>query len=133
MRHTIRLLKNMVTGTHPIGARPTLSTDGVDITAWASGSGQFPDCSVFIDGDQAMNINVPAGGLEGVELWGYQFSQWWLIGSLHDGAVIRIAADGQGFSQELQDLGDFDRLYVSGTPSIGTATAKFCPKERHTI
>lgn len=133
MRQLVGLLADKVSAAGAIGARPALVTDGVDVSFWR-GSTMFttPQCAVFIDGSVAAALTAPGGGTEGVELWGYALSQWWLIGSLHDGNQINIAGDTQGFAQVLVDLGDFQRLAVAATVGAGAATAKFAPMETWT-
>lgn len=133
MRQLVGLLKTKITGTaNVLATRPSLSTDGIDITTWRSSIMGYPDAIVMFDASVAANIQAPTGGTEGVELWGYIGSAWYLLASLHDGNQINLAGPGQGFSQELHDLASCDRLAVAGTVSAGTVTYKFGPLERHT-
>lgn len=129
MRQLVALLKDRATSAVAIGARPSVAGDGVDITAWRSGAFTCAQATVLVDGSAAAALTAPGAGTEGVELWGYVLSQWWLIGSLHDGNQINIAGDSQGFAQVLNDLGAFERLAVAATVSAGSATAKFVPME----
>lgn len=113
--------------------RPILSSDGVSVTHWrANGAFAPPLAVVFLDGSTAQTITVPTGGSEGVELWGYRLSTWWKIGFLHNAADIVIAGASQGFAQEVNILGVFERLAVAGTPSSGTTQASFAPIDHWT-
>lgn len=132
-RTLLSLLENKLVQ-HAISAnRPSLATDGVDISSWRI-HGQFsvPLAAVFIDGDQALDLSSPTGGTEGVELWGYRLSQWWRIGVLHNGSVIALAGNLQGFVQQIQIIGIFDRLAIAATPSVGAVVAKFGPIDQWT-
>lgn len=110
--------------------RPSGEGDGVDITSWriSSDSQMGPAiCAAFIDGSEALTINSPTGGLDGPEIWGWRLSQWWRLGYLNNGLPIIIVGATQGFATQIEGVGIFDRLAVSGTPTVGTATAKLVP------
>lgn len=127
-RSLVALLENKLVQ-HTIGvARPTLATDGVDVLSWRT-NGDFsgPIAAIFLDGDQAMTIAPPTGGTLGPELWGYRLAQWWRIGYVNDGQDVSIAGNLQGFVQQMNIIGVFERLCVAGTPSIGAAVAKIAP------
>ncbi len=108
--------------------RPTTALHGADVTSWRT-NGVFcsPLVAVFIDGTTTQTIDSPTGGTQGVELWGYRLSQWWLIGHLNEGSVIEIAGADQGFAASCNTIGVFERLSVAGTVSSGTAAAKMVP------
>jgi hypothetical protein len=130
-RNLVALLESKLVQ-HTISAtRPSGPSDGVDVTPWRT-NGQFAGelAVVFIDGDQALSVSSPTGGSAGVELWGYRLSQWWLIGYLNDGTQISITGAAQGFAQQANVIGAFDRLAVAGTPSVGTVLAKFVPLDQ---
>ena len=115
-------------------ARPSLATDGVDITSWRD-NGTFapPLAAMMISGDEAMTLTSPAGGTRGVELYGYSVlngsGHWWLIGYVNDGQDIVIASATLGYAQEVDVLGVFTRLEVvaGGIPVGHTALAQFAP------
>lgn len=128
MHQLASLLSHLATGTAVVGARPAAAGDGVDITAWRSGSYAPRVAMVLIDGDQALDI-AALGGSAGVELWGLILAKWKLIGFLHASATIPIVDATHGYAEELDDLGAFTRLAIAGTPSIGAATYGFVPME----
>lgn len=114
-----------------LATQPINPGDGADITPWrtnnlfSAGIG-----SVFIVG-AACTITKPTGGVGGVELWGYAMSKWWFAGVLHDGADIPIVGVNQGFMQQLEVLGSFERLCVAGFFSAGAPTVTFVPIEAY--
>jgi hypothetical protein len=113
--------------------RPAASTDGVDIMPWrANGLFAPPLAGMFISGSVALTLQAPAGGVRGVELYGWRLSKWWLIGYLNDGADIVINGAGLGYAQEVNILGIFERLCVVGVPTTGTVTASFAPVDHWT-
>lgn len=126
-RSLVAMLENKFAQTN-VGARPTLASDGVDILHWRT-NGEFstPLAALLIDGSLAMTIGSPAGGADGVELWGYRLAQWWRIGVVNDGQDVPIVGPGQGFGQAINVVGVFERLAISGTPSAGAATAILIP------
>lgn len=109
-------------------ARPVAAGDGVDITNWRV-TGLFgpPLASVMLGGTLAANVSSPTGGANGVEVWGYVQTAWWLIGYLNNGADVPLAGAGQGFAQEMDVIGIFERLAIAGTPSAGVVTATLVP------
>lgn len=110
------------------GARPSLLTDGADLTIWKTqGAYGFVSALIYLDGTGAANVTAPTGGTAGVELWGLKLGQWWLIGSL--GTTLPIVGDTLGNVQQTDSVGGFDRLFVAGTVSAGTVTAQFVPLE----
>ncbi len=132
MREVIELRKGQATSATAIGARPALSTDGVDVTTWRPDGKRSPRLAqVFIAGSTAASITEPSSGTIGVELWGYVLGQWWLLGALNSGNAIPIVSATQGHAETLNEIGDFDRLAVAGTVSAGTATYVFAPLERN--
>lgn len=133
MRQLVGLLTDKVTNAIAIGARPALAGDGVDISSWKSG-GTFlnPLMQVFIDGTGALDLTGPAASTEGVELWGYKLGAWYMFAHLNGGAQIHVAGVGQGYSEVVADLGDFDRLAVAATVSANAATVKFGAMESWT-
>lgn len=108
--------------------RPAAPGDGMDISGWKT-NGQFssPLAALFLEGTEAADIASPTGGANGVELWGRNDGKWWICGYVNNGAVVPIAGADLGFAQEIQIVGIFDRLYICGTPSAGTATAWIAP------
>ncbi len=112
------------------GARPGSPTDGVDLATWKLGGAYGPvSVAIYLDGTAAASIAAPAGGTLGVELWGFKLGQWWLIQALNAGAPVPIVSDTLGSTVRLDDVGDFDRLFVAGTTSAGTGAARFVPLE----
>lgn len=105
-----------------VSARPTIATDGVDVSSWLE-NGIFCGAmaAVFVGGTADGVLTSPAGGAEGVELWGYRLSKWWLIASLRDGRDITVYADGHGYSQALNVIGVYQRLAVAGSGVGGLA------------
>ena len=130
-RSLVALLEEKLVQVAISATRPSSGSDGVDITSWRTG-GAFssPLATVFVDGSQAANVTSPTGGSNGVELWGFRLSQWWLIGYLNNGSAIPVVGDTQGFAQEIDVVGVFDRLAVAGTMSAGSGTAKLVPMEQ---
>lgn len=114
-------------------ARPTGSSDGVDITGWRD-NGVFapPLAGMFISGSVALALSSPAGGSRGVELYGWRLTKWWLIGYVNDGTEIDIASATLGYAQEVDILGIFTRLAVVASVSTGAATAQFAPIDHWT-
>lgn len=108
--------------------RPTAPGDGVSIEPWKT-NGQFsaPLAALFVSGTEALELTSPTGGANGVELWGFRDGKWWVCGYVNNGYPVPIAGEDLGFAQEIQIVGIFSRLYVCGTPSAGTATAKLAP------
>lgn len=112
------------------GGRPTLNTDGVDLSTWkANSTFAAPSALLVLDGSAAQTLASPTGGASGPELWGYVTSMglWCLIGYLNNGSSIPIVADAQGWAQRITNVGVFDRLAVAATVSAGTCAAKFMP------
>lgn len=134
MSRTLLALLDAKLVQHAISAdRPTTAVDGQSITSWrVNGAFSMPLAAVMIDGDQALTLSSPTGGTEGVELWGYVLGQWWRIGVLHNGADIPIAGNLQGFVQQIQIIGIFERLCIAGTLSAGNAVAKLAPIDQWT-
>lgn len=130
LRSMVALLEEKALQVAVVATRPSAAGDGVDISSWRS-SGNFsnPVAAVFVDGSQAQTVDSPTGGSSGVELWGYRFSQWWLLGFLNNKTAIPIAGAAQGFAQQVDVIGIFERLAVAGTVSGGAATAKLVPLE----
>lgn len=127
-RSLVALLENKLVE-HAISAtRPSGGSDGVSIAGWlTNGTYSSPIAALFIDGSAALVLSSPTGGAAGAELWGYRLSQWWRIGYINDGDDVGIVGTAQGFAQQLDIIGVFDRLCVAGTASTGTATAKIAP------
>lgn len=127
------LLGSTLVGPANVGARPAAAGDGIDITSWKSGAFSPRVALVLIDGDQALNINSPAGGANGAEVWGRitvgGASKWKLIGYLNSSAAVPIASATLGYVAELDDLAPFDRLLIAGTPSVGAPTYSFVALE----
>jgi len=122
---TDRLVAHALTG-----ARPGSPTDGVDLTSWKTGGVYGPvSAAIYFDGTAGATIGVPGGGVLGVELWGSKLGQWWLIRALRAGASIPIVSDTLGATEQIDEIGGFDRLFVAGTASAGTVTAQFVPFE----
>src|ERR1051326_7244058 len=115
--------------TVPVTAtRPSLATDGVDVTGWRdNGAFSPPLAGMFISGTVALTLNSPAGGTRGAELYGWRLSKWWLIGYLNDGNAIDVVSADVGYAQEVDILGIFTRLAVVGSVTAGVATAEFAP------
>lgn len=121
-----RLADKLVQGA--VGARPTLAGDGIDVTSWRTGAAfSSPRAVAQIDGTVAATLSSPAGGAKGPEVWGYVDAQWWLIGYLNNGQDVPIVGNLQGFAQELDVIGIFDRIAIAATVSAGAATAKLYP------
>jgi len=110
-----------------IGARPTGPAHGVDILSWRSGEFSGAMAAIFITGSAAATISGPSGSTTGVELWGYRIGKWWLITELRDGRDITIDASGDGYAQQANVIGIFERLAVAGDVSAGAGTAKLAP------
>ncbi len=108
--------------------RPSGGAAGVDVTSWRQNALFGPPlAAVFLDGSAAQALTSPTGGTSGVELWGYVKSEWWLIGYLNNGTQIDIVGSTQGFAQEMQVMGIFERLAVAATMSTGTCNARLFP------
>lgn len=132
-RTLVAMNESLVVSVAVTATRPTVAGDGVDITGWrANGIFAPPLAALFIDGTIAQTVDAPTGGANGAELWGYRLSQWWRLGYLNDGAAIEIAGGVQGYAQEINILGIFERLAVAGTPSAGTTLAKMAPIDHWT-
>lgn len=113
-----------------VGARPVAALDGVDITPWrVNGIYGTPLAAVMMNGTAAASVTGPSGSGLGAELWGYAQTKWWLIGYLNNGSSVPIVANGQGFAQELDVIGIFDRLAIAGDVSAGAATASLAPMD----
>lgn len=127
-RLLVTLLDNQAVVLPITNARPPDALAGVSIAHWKT-NGQFspPLAALFIDGDAAMTIDSPTGGANGAELWGFRDNVWRICGYLNNGAPVLIAGAGLGFAQEINVVGIFDRLYVCGTESGGSATARLVP------
>lgn len=114
-------------------ARPSVPTDGVDISSWKTNSAYSPaGAMVIVDGSAAATVNSPTGGASGVEIWGYvggAVAQWSRIGYLNDGTGVDIMSNTQSYSQQIAEVGVFDRLCVCGTPSAGACTVQYIPIE----
>lgn len=108
--------------------RPNLASHGVDITSWRD-NGRFASAlaGIFLEGSAAQTLSSPTGGTRGVELWGYVRERWWLVGAINNGDTVEIAGATQGFVQEMNVIGVFERLAVAATASVGTTTARFFP------
>lgn len=107
--------------------RPSGATDGVDTTGWYSGGMAPGRVYVAIDGSVAATLSDPTGGTAGVEIWGYESAQWFIVGILNDGADVPIVGGSQG-SAFVVDLGRaYDRLAIAGTPSAGAITSRIVP------
>lgn len=137
MRQLVGLIDNKVIGPESIttNTRPALVSDGIDVTSWhEAGSMTYPQFEVFLDGSAAASLTAPSAGTLGVELWGYKASRsaWYFIQSLNKGTAIPIIGAGQGYAEQVNDVGDFDRLAVACTISAGTLTASFGPLETWT-
>ena len=130
MRQGVYFQSGNASALQTIGARPTLSSDGVDITSWSTAGGGGPIAAAcLIDGSAGATIASPTGGTAGPEVWAYILAQWYLVGYLNNGVTIPIDGDTQGFATQLSGIGIATRLYVAGTVSAGTATAKYVPME----
>ncbi|MBA2718943.1 MAG: hypothetical protein H0U52_06850 [Chloroflexi bacterium] len=130
MRTLVALLEDKLLAIPVTAARPALITDGSDITSWRTGGAYSPTrAAMFVDGTVAASFDSPTGGASGAELWGYRLSQWWLIGYLNNGTAVPIVGNLQGFSQEIDIIGIFDRLAVAGIPSAGAANVQMAPIE----
>lgn len=131
-RFLVGLLAQQLVTVAVSATRPSTGAHGVAVDGWRSaGSFSSPRATAFLTGDQAMTIGSPTGGANGVELWGYNagIGKWFLIGYLNNGSVIPIVGAAQGFAQEVDVIGVFDRIAVAGTPSVGAATAQLAPIE----
>ncbi len=114
-------------------ARPSVAADGVDVTNWRTNNAfSSPFVALFIDGTVAASVASPTGGADGVELWGYQLSQWWRLGVINKGAPIVLAGNLQGYATKINVVGIFERLALAGTPSAGVVSAKFAPIDEWT-
>lgn len=108
--------------------RPSGAGAGVDVTSWRQNALFGPPlAAVFLDGSGAQTLSSPTGGTAGPELWGYVKGEWWLIGYLNNGTDIAIVGAAQGFAQEMQVMGIFERLAVAATISAGTCNARLFP------
>lgn len=117
---------------HPLtGARPMSPIDGADITGWRSGAYAPPAAVIYLDGLAPATVGPPRGGAAGVELWGYQLDQWWLLGPLNGSAPVPIAGDQLGAALLVEGLGvgGYERLFVAGTMSASSGVARFVPLE----
>lgn len=128
MRSLVAMLENKLVNVAVSANRPTNAGDGVSILDWRT-NGEFssPIAALFLDGTVAQTISSPTGGNDGVELWGYRLSQWWLIGVLNDGADIVIVGSGQGRALEVDIIGIFEDLAIAGTCSAGSNMAGLAP------
>lgn len=130
MRNVFALLTNRIVAIPVTAARPSIVTDGADVTSWrADGTYASRLASLFIGGTVACTITSPTGGASGVELWGYRLAAWWRIGYLNDGADIAITSATQGYATQVDTLGVFDRLAIAGTASAGVASSQAAPVE----
>lgn len=129
MTNLVAPLWEKITAASAIGARPTLVTHGADITPWRKSLFTPPDAVVLIDGSVAADLTSPAGGTEGVELWGYIRSLWKFLGVLKAGGTIHIVSATQGHAEQVTDVGLADRLAIAATVSAGASTATFAPLE----
>lgn len=127
-RSLVALLENKLVQHAVAAARPTTDEDGVSILSWRT-NGEFsgPIACVFIDGSLASTLDAPTDGANGPELWGYRLSQWWRIGYVNDGQAIELAGNLQGYVQEMNVIGIFERLCIAGTASAGAVVAKLAP------
>lgn len=138
MRQLAGIIKDKIVGpSTAIGARPSLSTDGLDVTSWREGPGTFapPSFEIFIDGAGASSLAAPATGSLGVELWGYVASRnsWYFLASLNKGVAVPVIGAGQGYAEiATLPLGDHDRLAVAATVTGAAVTASFGPIESWT-
>lgn len=108
--------------------RPSGGAAGVDITSWRQNALFGPPlAAIFLDGSTAQNLTSPTGGTKGPEVWGYVKTEWWLIGYLNNGSQIDIVSSSQGFVQEMQVIGVFERLAIAATISSGTTNARLFP------
>ncbi len=108
--------------------RPTSALHGVDVMHWRANGVFAPVLAcLFLDGTLAATLTSPTDGTSGVELWGYRLSQWWRLGYINDSVDVELAGNLQGFAQQLDVIGVFERLCIAGTVSAGAATAKLAP------
>ena len=128
-RQLVTQLVHQVVSHQLSGARPAAPTDGIDLASWQSGAYSPTEAQLYLDGTAAASVTAPTGGTAGVELWGFKLGQWWLIGSLRSGAAIPIASDVLGAAERIAGIGGFDRLFLAGTASTGTITARLVPVE----
>lgn len=133
-RQLVAYLKNKATTAKALlsAARPANAGDGTDVTIWRSGAFTFPDVGVFIDTDAASVLSAIDANAAGVEVWGRQLGNWYYLAVLNDGLSIKLIGAGQGYSQELHDVGDYDELAIVAAKTAGNVTFTFVPMERHT-
>jgi hypothetical protein len=122
---SIPLARRATTATAISTTRPSAAGDGVATTTLRG----YARVSIILDADAARTIADPTDGTEGVELWGYESSQWSLVGILNGGADIAIIGDGQGRGFTVDMGRSYDRLVVAGTKSGGTVTFRVVPIE----
>jgi len=129
-RSLVTQLTDKLIGHALTGSRPTSPTDGVDLAAWKTGGAYGPvSVVIYFDGTAPAAIAAPAAGSTGVELWGFSLGLWWLIAVFNAGVAIPIASDSLGSVEQLDDVGGFERLFVAGTVSSGSASVQFAPLE----
>lgn len=134
-RNLVTMNANLLVTTQVSATRPSISTDGVDITNWRTTSPYAPPlAALMLVGTAAANVSSPTGGSNGAEVWGYVTAQseWFLIGYLNSQTAVPIVGSAQGYAQEIDVIGIFDRLAVAGTVSAGTVTAKLAPIDTYT-
>lgn len=135
-RNIISLNLAALVGGPVMAARPTLSTDGIDITSWRTNN-LFSAymAALFLSTNIATTLTAPTGAL-GAELWGYvaaPISQWFRAGVVNDGGDIIMLAATQGYMQQLTVVGAFSRIAIAATISGGAApVATFVPLESYT-
>lgn len=113
-------------------ARPTAANEGVDLksgtTAWPA---LFPlAATVFLTAAGAVTLNA-VGGANSPEVWGYRVDhgKWYLLGVLNKGVAISILAASEGYAEQIQFPGVFDRLAIVGAGAGAAAAIE--PMETH--
>lgn len=128
-------ITNLETQSAVVGARPTGSGDGVDISFWrgAFGNGSLLplNASWFIRSDGAdCTLTSPAGGTRGLEVWLWKANKagtfkWHLTGYLMGGDDISIVDASGGACGPLAMIGGATRLCIAGSNTAGRSPTYF--------